>query len=110
MTRVVIPRLRLRVSAERAYCGRCGQHVGDVSAGGRVNLGRKRGYGWVYTVTYPHGWQVGSGLWEFELKRRRHANPAVGGPSTAVGAAADPGSLVVCPNPRCNVRQFVPSG
>lgn len=107
MTRIIIPRLRLRVSADRAYCGRCDKVVGVVWPGGSVGLGRKRGYGWVYTITHPHGWQVGSGLWEFELKRRRHANPASGGPSTTEGAAAEPGSIVVCPY--CQVRQLVPS-
>ena len=105
--RIVIPRLRLKVVAERAYCARCSELIGDVMPTGTVNLGRKRGHGWVYTITYP--WRLANGIWEFELKRRRHTNPAVGGPSTAAGADANPGSIVVCPNRRCHVRQMVPS-
>jgi hypothetical protein len=105
--RVVFPRLRLRVAADRAYCGRCGELVGSMMSNGNVRLAPKRGHGWVYTITHP--WPLSNGIWEFSLKRRRHTNPATGGPSTAVGAEADPTAIVVCPNPRCKARQVVPS-
>lgn len=101
------PRLQLKITAERACCGRCGEFVGAVLPGfRRVYLAHKRGYGWMYTI--KHLRPLDDGVWEFSLKRRRDPNPALGGPVNTVGdAEVIPGEVVVCPN--CKARQTVPS-
>lgn len=108
MTEPRRPRLQLKIAAQRAYCGRCGEFVGEMVPGGNVFLIRKRGHGWVRVVDWPV--EREHGVTEWRLKRRRHVNPAVGGPSTAAGAEAWAGDVVWCPNERCNGRQVVPSG
>lgn len=105
--RIVIPRLQIKVVADRAYCGRCDQPLGLVEwwgeAWGGLNLDGRRGHGWVYTSL--HRTPLDDGIWEFRLKRKRHPKPW--GP---VGARADRGSIVVCPNPNgCGARQMVPA-
>jgi hypothetical protein len=99
MSAPTLPNLALRFTDRGwAICGRCEELIGR-DTNGLTLVWPPRGMGWVL---------VNHGYFEFVLRRRRRDGRAMGPVGPHGNAEVLPGSVVVCPNRKCNARQVVP--